>query len=361
MSGRIRCLTQSRLEQFDVELTGDTLFTRNSLDTELELVKPSQLKYLAGLPSLAEKITQAVGVNCSVVSRNHALIRRERKNYCLYDLDTVNGTNVLSRRGILIASSARPIILEDGDIISLGGYYETEKGNVPEGIQFIFNSFTDASEKDAQTKNQALLTGYMPPYLTFELRESFLLYDALNQRKGFRGNIGLLLGPAASLRQLRLGLARLVQNASLDTLSLVYLGMHGSKGGLVELFDEGEPSSKTIDYKELFQLLSLISGKKVLLVGSCYSGAFARQKNIPPDTLIITSTTDRDICYGDFFSKTLCKLLNQEDHRVDLRQMYSRLRNHPILTARMQEPSMTGSAAELPSKVRAIRYDPPQE
>jgi len=48
------------------------------------------------------------------VSRHHAQIRFEHRNFCLYDLASANGTSVNGQ-------PIQQVVLRDGDLISLGG------------------------------------------------------------------------------------------------------------------------------------------------------------------------------------------------------------------------------------------------
>jgi len=64
--------------------------------------------------SLGRQLDNNVVLEDKRVSRHHAQIRFEHRNFCLYDLASANGTFVNGER-------IEQVVLRDGDIVSLGG------------------------------------------------------------------------------------------------------------------------------------------------------------------------------------------------------------------------------------------------
>ena len=64
--------------------------------------------------SLGRQLDNDIVVEDRRVSRHHAQIRFEHRNFCLYDLASANGTSVNGQ-------PIQQVVLRDGDLISLGG------------------------------------------------------------------------------------------------------------------------------------------------------------------------------------------------------------------------------------------------
>lgn len=260
------------------------------------------------------------------VSRNHALLAHERGAWKIYDLNSRNGTVVNSTR----LHAGVPRQLRNNNRISVG---QTE---------FLF-------QFPMTLQNSALLVG-CPGIFSRRLNgirnDLDDMKDVLGQRGTFDGNMSELYGSKATrnaiIRSLRLSAA---MNSD-DSLFIFYYCGHGSRAGM-------SVSGASLQPPQLYEELSNIRGKKLVLLDCCHSLAFIRSAAIPSNTLVIAGESEQGVmfegevtCNGDlplfskyiqgFLTRAFVKLLEQSKGAIDLKHVatelgqYHALRDHGV-------------------------------
>ena len=306
------------------------------------------------------------------VSRNHALLVPRGDEYILIDLESLNGTSLNDKS----LSPEKEYPLKSGDRISLANGL---------GVEFKFQY-----EEIKTELNQALLVGYDGRTLRGVHNDLHYLELALAARKGFSKNITVLEGTKARKEKVIEALEHLQRSASSDSTTIFYFSGHGGIDGNLCL-----PWLMGLSPEELYGYLREVRGKKVVIADSCFSGrfivgnplsrfraglrevqlgvpllkAFANQRIVPPNTLVITATEARSFAYeqkyrvpGDISSNlymgsltnALLWRLYRDPTRLNLKDLGQSLRLPNIYDTPFygsQRPLAEGSTVYLRSQV----------
>ncbi len=272
------------------------------------------------------------------VSRNHALLLPEGEKYSLLDLNSLNGTYVGENR------IQQKTLLREGEVFSLGSTNRF-------GVQFSLHY------SPAQLTNAALLAGYSGGNLRGIPRDMDEMKKFLESRKGFAGNISLLLEGFTTYENIISSLEQYKRTLTEESLFLFYFAGHGkAERGLGLRWGYLSP-------QELYAHLDNIRGQKIVIIDACHAGKFLEQQYLPENTLAFVATHAEQVAYEGFhgtlsdadymghFTRALLKVLEERPHQVDLKKLRTEVGQNFRLAKHGQEPQVRGRTIFLPSRV----------
>lgn len=330
------------LEGVTIQLDRATHLGRASFVLENGIQKPFDFASYTNRP-LPEEFHQAETVIAidpiyRYVSRNHALLLPEGEKYSLLDLNSLNGTYLGENR------VQQKVLLEEGKKFSLGSTNHL-------GVQFSLHYSL------AQPTNSALLIGYSGGNLPGVPRDIEEMKKFLGSRKGFAGNISLLLEGFTTYENIISSLEQYKRTLTEKSLFLFYFAGHGdAERGLALRWGRLSP-------QELYAHLDNIRGRKIVIIDACHAGKFLEGQYLPENTLAFVATRAEKEAYEGFhasladatymghFTRALLKILEEHPHRIDLKKLQAEVGDNFRLAKHEQEPQVRGRTIFLPSQI----------
>ncbi|MBI4981366.1 FHA domain-containing protein [Candidatus Woesearchaeota archaeon] len=273
------------------------------------------------------------------VSRNHALLVPEREKYYLADLNSLNGTYVKGKK----IKEKTP--LEEGDVFSLGSAHNSL------GVQLSVHYLP------ALPTNAALLVGYSGGSLRGVPTDMGEMKKFLESRRGFTGNVALLLEGFSTSENLFSSLEQYKRALTEESLLVFYFAGHGDPWNGLQL------QGGYLSPQMLYAHLDNIRGNKVVIIDSCHAGTFLEKQFLPENTLVFAATHAEKVAYEGYhgtlanpasmghFTRALLKVLEGHPQRIDLKRLRTEVGKNFRLARHGQEPEVKGRTIFLPSKI----------
>lgn len=330
------------LEEVTIQLDRATHLGRAGFVLENRIQKPFDFASYTNRPLPAEfhraETVIAIDPIYRYVSRNHALLLPEEDKYYLLDLNSLNGTYVGEDR------VQQRVLLNEGEKFSLGSTNHL-------GVQFSLHYSL------AQPTNAALLNGYSGGNLRGIPRDMDEMKKFLESRKGFTGNISLLLEGFTTYENIISSLEQYKRTLTEESLFMFYFAGHGdAEKGLTLRWGHLSP-------QELYAHLDNIRGRKIVIIDACHAGKFLEEQYLPENTLAFVATHAEQVAYEGFhgtlsdadymghFTRALLKVLEERPHQVDLKKLRTEVGQNFRLAKHGQEPQVRGRTIFLPSRV----------